>query len=113
MNQHSCKVRVKVVASVTVQEGKVRKKRQKLYNRRSDEEGLEVVASEYPVVLPLIIVILFLGVYGPPWFFPFEFFTLKSCVSVFSVCIYVILDLLHPHTYTSQPVVASYDPNKW
>ena len=32
-----------------------------------DEEELKVVASESLIVLPLNIVILFLGVRGPPW----------------------------------------------
>ena len=35
-----------------------------------DEEELKVVASESLIVIPLIIVILFLGVCGSPWFFP-------------------------------------------
>ena len=35
-----------------------------------DEEELKVVASESLIVIPLIIVILFLGVCGPSWFFP-------------------------------------------
>ena len=66
----------------------------------SDEEDLEVVASEYLTVLPLIIVILFLGVFGPPWFFPFEFSTLNIlCLGtfLFSVFVYVIVDSLHPN----------------
>mgnify|MGYP007009105966 CR=1 FL=1 len=54
-----------------------------------------------------------LGVCGPPWFSPIRGFHVKylSLCFLFSVCIFVILDLLHPHTYTSQPVVAGYDPN--
>ena len=46
-----------------------------------DEEELKVVASESLIVIPLMIVILFLAVCGPPWFFPiFRFSTLISCV---------------------------------
>ena len=50
-----------------------------------------------------------------PVVFPFRVFHVKyiSLRFLFSVCIFVILDLLHPHTYTSRPVVAGYDPNKY
>ena len=71
------------MASVTCESKREREKECVTLQPSLDEEELKVVASESLIVLPLIIVILFLGVCGPSWFFPyFGFSTLISCVLV-------------------------------
>ena len=60
--------------------------------------------------------ILFLGVCGPPWFFPFRVSTLKSCVSV-SCAISIFVLCLSAFYFTfpapehpnEKPVVAGHD----
>ena len=84
-----------------------------------DEEELKVIAFESLIVILLIIVILFLGVCGPPWFFPiFGFSMLISCVPVFIrvpslaflVCAHEFRSL-HQRTYMSQPIETGNNPN--